>query len=270
MGLGSVLKKIGKVALVASPYIAAPFTGGASLALTGLANKAEQKWAEHDANNAIAQGKAPSKFDSVLGKAAGISSLATSFMPQNALGAVGLLGKAGSAVKTGSAIANAANTASTASKVGGAVSKGVSIANKIGNVANVAIPAIGAAMATKNANKGIGPSTTPSVAASGNGLGMAPGFAYGSNNPNLATSLNAGRAAAAGDQKFRRGYDVTKTPFPTSTDPNPTPVVISHMPRINTDWASMGMTPPNRRRKSMINDDGTMNYQPVGRASGMY
>lgn len=69
--------KLGKIALVAAPYVAAPFTGGASLAFTGAANKAAQKWMEHDAKKAIQQGKDPSKFDKYLMTGANVGSLAT-------------------------------------------------------------------------------------------------------------------------------------------------------------------------------------------------
>lgn len=117
MGLWS---KIGKVLLTAAPYVAAPFTGGASLAATGLANKAVQKWSEKDAKKAISKGLAPSKFDQVLGKVGGIASLATSVMPTGALGNLGLLGKAGAAANAGSKIAKAG---SITSKVLGGINR---------------------------------------------------------------------------------------------------------------------------------------------------
>ncbi len=87
--------KLGKIALTAAPYVAAPFTGGASLAATGLANKAVQKWSQKDAEKAAAKGLAPSKFDSVLGKVGNIASTASMFIPGGQLGAIGKAGSTG-------------------------------------------------------------------------------------------------------------------------------------------------------------------------------
>ena len=52
--------KLGKIALTAAPYVAAPFTGGASLAFTPMANQAVGAWNAKDANKRAAQGLAPS------------------------------------------------------------------------------------------------------------------------------------------------------------------------------------------------------------------
>lgn len=108
--------KLGKIALTAAPYVAAPFTGGASLAATGLANKAVQKWSQKDAENAMAKGLAPSKFDSVLGKVGNIASTASMFIPGGQLGAIG---KAGS---TGAKLAGTAGKLSNFQKIMGGVS----------------------------------------------------------------------------------------------------------------------------------------------------
>jgi hypothetical protein len=108
--------KLGKIALTAAPYVAAPFTGGASLAATGLANKAVQKWSQKDAEKAMAKGLAPSKFDSVLGKVGNIAGTASMFIPGGQLGA---LGKAGS---TGAKLAGGANKLSNFQKIMGGVS----------------------------------------------------------------------------------------------------------------------------------------------------
>lgn len=108
--------KLGKIALTAAPYVAAPFTGGASLAATGLANKAVQKWSQKDAEKAMAKGLAPSKFDSVLGKVGNIASTASMFIPGGQLGA---LGKAGS---TGAKLAGTAGKLSNFQKIMGGVS----------------------------------------------------------------------------------------------------------------------------------------------------
>ena len=261
MSVKSVLKKIGKVALTAAPYVAAPFTGGASLMATGLANKAVQKWSEHDAKDAIAHGLAPSKFDSVLGKIGTVSSLASSFIPTNALGSIGMLGSAGkaasTAAKTGSVLSKAADA-------GSKVAKGVSIANKVKKVADVAIPAIGAAAAIKGmsgsgggssapATTGIGPSSNPNV--NGPITGQ-----YTPYQPQADSAVNRGRLAGAKDQGFRRGYDVT-TRIGLPDDEGNYKTQVSRMPRINTDYASMGIQ---KKRKSAINEDGTMKPLPIG------
>lgn len=159
MGFKSILGKIGKVALTAAPYVAAPFTGGASLMATDLANKAVQRWSEHDANAAIAKGLAPSHFDQVLGKVGTISSLASAAIPTGALGKIGMLGKA---AKLGKA-------AETTSKV----AKTASILGKVKKSADLAAPLISAAVNsnrgqsqpqqsyTQPTNLGIGPTNSP-------------------------------------------------------------------------------------------------------------
>jgi len=98
----SFWNKLGKIALTAAPYVAAPFTGGASLMATGLANKAVQKWSESDAKKAVAKGLAPSKFDANLGKIGGLASMASMFIPG---GQLGMLGKAGDAASKAGTVA---------------------------------------------------------------------------------------------------------------------------------------------------------------------
>jgi hypothetical protein len=121
--------KLGKIALQAAPYVAAPFTGGASLMATGATQKLGQKWAEHDAKKAIEKGIAPSKFDKYLGMAsagAGLGSIAFG-------GALSNLGKAGS---VGAGVGKGANLASIAGKA-------APVASKAGNVAKIASAAVG-------------------------------------------------------------------------------------------------------------------------------
>lgn len=84
----SFWNKLGKIALQAAPYVAAPFTGGASLYAIPATQKLGQKWAEHDANEAISKGLAPSKFDKYLGMASSVAGMASG---------TGALGKFGSA-----------------------------------------------------------------------------------------------------------------------------------------------------------------------------
>jgi hypothetical protein len=98
------LKKVGKVALMAAPYVAAPFTGGASLMLAPAANALDKKWMQHDANANIAKGIAPSSFDKYLGMAGDIASIAS---PTGALGALGKVGSVAGGLGKAATIANA-------------------------------------------------------------------------------------------------------------------------------------------------------------------
>jgi len=72
------LGKLGKIALAAAPYVAAPFTGGASLLATGATNKALGAWNAKDAQSNAAKGLGPSKFDNIIGKISGAGDLVTS------------------------------------------------------------------------------------------------------------------------------------------------------------------------------------------------
>lgn len=78
--------KLGKIALQAAPYVAAPFTGGASLYAVPATQKLGQKWSEHDANENMKKGLAPSNFDNILNKTSGYVGMASS------MGAPGISG----------------------------------------------------------------------------------------------------------------------------------------------------------------------------------
>lgn len=121
MGLKSVLSKIGKVALTAAPYIAAPFTGGASLLGTGLANKAVGKWSEHSANENAKKGLAPSSFDRILGKVGNIAGTASMFIPGGQLGALG----------KGAQVADKVSKVGKVTNILGKVQKGADIAGSV-------------------------------------------------------------------------------------------------------------------------------------------
>lgn len=121
MGLKSILSKIGKVALTAAPYIAAPFTGGASLLGTGLANKAVGKWSEHSANENAKKGLAPSSFDKILGKVGNIASTASMFIPGGQLGALG----------KGVQVADKVSKVGKVTNILGKVQKGADIAGSV-------------------------------------------------------------------------------------------------------------------------------------------
>jgi len=71
--------KLGKIGLAAAPYIAAPFTGGASLSFAPMTNKALGAWNAKDAQNNAAQGLGPSKFDSILGMGSNLAGAVSSF-----------------------------------------------------------------------------------------------------------------------------------------------------------------------------------------------
>jgi hypothetical protein len=208
------LSKLGKIALVAAPYVAAPFTGGASLMATGATNAALQKWNEKDAKNRAAKGLAPSKFDKYLGYTSTGAGLASG------LGAFGALGSAGKAASAISGASKAASTASTASKFANTLSN----VNKGMAVAGAVAPMIAAARGGGSSNEtvnpnaqsstGIGPSTSYGV--SREGVMPRGGFSYRDNpmnqedqsSPNLARSIFQGRQEAIKNQPFRSGYSV--------------------------------------------------------------
>lgn len=201
------LSKLGKIALVAAPYVAAPFTGGASLMATGATNAALQKWNQKDAQKRAAQGLAPSKFDRYLGYAGTGASLASG------LGAFGALSGASSA-------ANAASTAgkvATASKFANTlnnVNKGMAVAGTVGAIAgDIAANRGGGSAASDARSTGLGPTSS---AMQRNGVMPRGGFRYSENplnqvdqsNPNLALSIHQGRQEAIRNQPFRGGYTV--------------------------------------------------------------
>jgi len=129
--------KLGKIALQAAPYVAAPFTGGASLMATGATQKLGQKWAEHDAKKAIEKGIAPSKFDKYLGMAsmgAGLGSMAFG----GALSNLGKAGNVGAGVGKGAQLASIASKATPVAKVGG-------FAGNLGKIASIGSNALGVA-----------------------------------------------------------------------------------------------------------------------------
>lgn len=220
--------KLGKIALQAAPYVAAPFTGGASLMATGATQKLGQKWAEHDAKKAIEKGVAPSKFDKYLGMASNVAGLASS---------TGALGKFGSAAYSGAKGAGAAGkltgwqdklgkAGSVASRAMGNSPYGAGTEPQGGGggwQAEVARMGIDALM---NRNRDRNPDASqapPQVSGFQQGLaqqtsGVMPrgGFSweqnpmnqFNQNNPNLATSIFQGRQEAMQSQPWRSGYEV--------------------------------------------------------------
>lgn len=198
-----IWNKIGKIALTAAPYVAAPFTGGMSLYAAPATNALAKKWEQSDAQKAMAKGIAPSSFDKYLGMAGDIAGMATP-----ALAGGGAFGKASSAF-------------------------GGSKAAQIGNIANAGMGIMGAISATKgpNTNAGspdyagasqVGPASLypPNEGDASRGIGPTMprgGYRFNQNplnqldqsNPNLSQALFQGRQEAIRNQPFRKGYDVT-------------------------------------------------------------
>ena len=205
------LSKLGKIALVAAPYVAAPFTGGASLMATGATNMALQKWNQKDAQKRAAQGLAPSKFDKYLGYASTGAGVASG------LGAFGGLSGAAGAAGTAGKVAGAANTAGKVSKFASTlnnVNKGLTIAGAAAPiVSELASRGGGSAASDARSTSGLSPS---GLAMERNGVMPRGGYSYRENplnqvdqsNPNLAMSLHQGRQEAIRNQPFRSGYTV--------------------------------------------------------------
>jgi hypothetical protein len=213
--------KLGKIALQAAPYVAAPFTGGASLMATGATQKLGQKWAESDAKKAIAKGLAPSKFDSILGKVSAGVGLASAFT-----GGFGgaLAGKAGNTVGTG--LGSGVKLGSIASKAGTGASSVGKLSGFSGQLAN-ALSGKGVAgqvasatgltggsdwkgqlggLIQQAANRNPGGADTPSSSQN------APPVGSNSNQAmprpsGLAAALNRGKDLAILNQPYRQGYD---------------------------------------------------------------
>jgi len=215
--------KLGKIALQAAPYVAAPFTGGASLMATGATQKLGQKWAEHDAKKAIEKGLAPSKFDKYLGMASTAAGLGSSFTGGFGLGSLGSKG-ASAASNAAGAASNVGKVANTAGKLTG-WQKNLATAGKIGSTVLGNAPMGAGTEASGNPNNGIG-GWQGALAA---GLGQALQNQGGGSNaprsedlpdpnrantgvaaprrPGLASMFSAGRNEAVANQPFRRGYD---------------------------------------------------------------
>jgi len=218
--------KLGKIALQAAPYVAAPFTAGTSLMATGATQKLGQKWAEHDAKKAIAKGLAPSKFDKILG---GISMGAGLASSMGMGGAITGLSKAGAA-------ANAARAAGTAQKLTGFQNA----LSKVGQGAGIAMGVAPRGAGTNlveggEGNIGGGLNGWQGKLAGLGGLAMSQFGGDGqvqdqgglpqvgsnqalprSNNyagSSMAQALAAGKNDALRNQPWRAGYDIVSPPL---------------------------------------------------------
>lgn len=234
--------KLGKIALQAAPYVAAPFTGGASLYAIPATQKLGEKWASSDAKKAAEKGLAPSKFDKYLGMASNVASLASG---------TGALGKFGSAAYSGVNAANnasklgkAASTAKTLSGWQQKIKQGSQIASMamggspyagqanvtssvpqgnqggLGGWQGALASGIGDLMNSRNPSDQSAPQFTsgqqipsnnrqaygPVMPRGGYGYNQDPMNQLNQNSPNLAQSIFQGRQNAMRDQPFRSGY----------------------------------------------------------------
>jgi hypothetical protein len=188
--------KLGKIALTAAPYVAAPFTGGASLAFAPMANQAVGAWSAADAKKNAAKGLAPSSFDKYLGLAGNVAGMA---------GGMGAFGKAGSTFGAG-------NFTGTNSGLSG-------WQNTLGKIGNAGSQIMGG-MNQMSGGGGIGPSEQmmsqqqqpqrPGMERFNRQAYRQLGPVMGNmdqSNPNLAESIASGRMDAIKNQPWRGGYD---------------------------------------------------------------
>jgi len=254
MGVKSVLGKIGKVALKVAPYAAMAIPGvgvplgmaikGGIGAAQGLASGGGLKGALVGGGLGAAGG-ALGGAGGVLSKIGPSSGVASKLL-------AGAAGKAGTGVtgKIGGVLGNMA-----ASKLGrsgqpliDATDTTAGVDKSWKNVAGRAAEQLGQMGQDRlggAVTRGISPSQTSAMQHDVTGpVGYPAASATSGVNP-----VNAGRLAAAKDQGFRRGYDVLGS-MPDATDemPNPTRPILGKIPRINTDFASMGVESPRKRR----------------------
>jgi hypothetical protein len=209
--------KLGKIALVAAPYVAAPFTGGASLAFTGAANQAVKKWSEHDANNAAKKGLAPSSFDKYLGMAGDVAGMA------GGMGAFG--GKSGTFGSNSFNAKGMSGWQNTLGKIGSASSNVLNQGQGQGYGINSGSPNAGGGYERGS----IGPSQAPGMNRFNRQAQRQLGPVMGNmnqSNPNLAESIASGRMDAMRNQPWRGGYDV-------QTQGDDDQIITSRMPQIS-------------------------------------
>lgn len=247
--------KLGKIALVAAPYVAAPFTGGASLAFTGAANSAVKKWNEHDAKKAYEKGVAPSSFDKYLGMAGDVAGMA---------GGMGAFGKLG-----GGKTFSAANFQGNNPKLGGWQNTLGKIGGAASNLMNPQQQ--GGGININFGGGGLGPSEgyqqqmmrAPGMDRFGRQAQRMLGPVMGNmnqNNPNLAEALAAGRMEAIRNQPYRGGYDVY-------TQGEDGAEITSRMPQISPfqrRQQQFTYTPPGMERTPPVDDFGEAPEEVMG------
>lgn len=236
--------KLGKIALVAAPYVAAPFTGGASLAFTGAANSAVKKWNEHDANEAYKKGIAPSNFDKYLGLAGDVAGMAGSV---GAFG--GSKGTFGSNSFQGKGLSGWQNTLG---KVGNAAS---AFANPNQGGFSINIGGSNGGYSGQPQMNGSYRPNSPGISRFERSVQRQLGPVMGNmdqSNPNLAYALASGRMDAIKNQPFRGGYDV----YSQGDDGQE---FVSRMPTISPfqrRQQQFSYTPPGMSRTAPVDDMG--------------
>ncbi len=193
--------KLGKIALTAAPYVAAPFTGGASLAFTGLANQAVGAWNAKDARERAAKGLGPSNFDKYLGLAGNAAGMA---------GGMGAFGKQGSTFGGSSFTGQNQNLGgwqSALGKIGNASGQVLSGMNQMGM--SPGYPQQQYEPATGQQPIG-GSNQAPGMNRFNRQARRMLGPVMGNmnqSNPNLAEGIAAGRMESIRNQPWRGGYD---------------------------------------------------------------
>lgn len=194
--------KLGKIALTAAPYVAAPFTGGASLAFAPMANQAVGAWSAADAKKNAAKGLAPSSFDKYLGLAGNVAGMA---------GGMGAFGKAGSTFGSSSFTGNNPNLSGwqgTLGKIGNAAGQVMGGMNQMGggsfntNGGGYEQTGTGGAIGPSNNAPGMDRFRRQAYRQLGPVMGN-----MDQSNPNLAEGLAQGRMDAIKNQPWRGGYD---------------------------------------------------------------
>lgn len=222
---------LGKIGLAAAPYIAAPFTGGASLSFAPMTNQALGAWNQKDANNRAAQGLGPSSFDKFLGLGSGVAGMANSFGAFNGLGG----GIRGDINRVANKVQGPSGWQSGLNQIGQGLSRGMTQPQQpFGGPQQQQQPSL-------NNNVGLPPYAMNFGGGQQGGMnqygslqrdmrqGLGPLMGSSNqNNPNLALAIGQGRLEAMGNQPFRKGYEINylgsddETPFKTQ------------MPAINT------------------------------------
>lgn len=207
------LETLGRTALRAAPYVAAPFTGGMSLYTIPAANMAADRWGQSDIN----QGEGQQGFErwaSPIGHIAGLGSMFTggyglANMGRGASAASGI-GRNAAGLPTdipggttygmpnmgggGGGLFSGRNLALMGAGVGGGLALG-SIFNR------------GGGSDGNTDDRGAYYQASPVMPRGGFNYRNNPMYQSDQSNPNLAHSIFQGRYDAMANQPFRRGYN---------------------------------------------------------------
>jgi hypothetical protein len=217
--------------------VAAPFTGGASLAFVPATTAALAAWNAHDAQTAAEHGVAPSHFGDYVQMA---NSVAGAYYGAGAPGApAGMTGGAAAGAGGGASgwqRALGVGTAVAPAVIGAAASRSGGQSSNAGGGGYSSSPTSSFA---QNMGGGSGKGAAANVMPQG-------GYDYDQNpmnqlnqrSPNLSQSIFQGRQEAIRDQPFRSGYDVN---YLGSDDRTP---LVSRTPSIFSSNDSPARTPP--------------------------